>query len=394
MRVRRAVLLACMLLVAASCETNQSSPATMRPPAAPSGYMAIRVADGLSQPLDLTAPPGDTARIFVAEKTGAIRILKRGQILPRPFLDISGLVSNGGEQGLLGLAFHPQYVSNGKFYVDYTDRAGDTRVVEYLVSSNPDSASAVSREILFVKQPYANHNGGQVAFGPDGYLYIGLGDGGSGGDPQGNGQNLNALLGKILRIDVNSGSPYSIPAGNPFVGQTGKRGEIWSYGLRNPWRFCFDRANGDMIIADVGQTAWEEVDYEPAGMGGRNYGWNRMEGKHCYPPGTTCNQTGLVLPVTEYDHQAGCSVTGGYVYRGSLHPELAGTYFYGDYCTGLLRSFRILNGSAIEEKDWTRALRTEAGGAMQGLSSFGLDASGELYMVLLDGEIYKLVKRP
>jgi glucose/arabinose dehydrogenase len=395
-RKPRPVLLALLLLAAGSCDTNQSSPATMRPPAAPSGYMAMRVADGLSQPLDLTAPPDDTARIFIVEKTGTIRILKGGQILPRAFLDLSSIVSNGGEQGLLGLAFHPQYASNGKFYVYYTDKlGGNIHVVEYVVSSNPDSASATGREILFVDHSrYSNHNGGQVAFGPDGYLYIGLGDGGSGGDPNGNGQNLNVLLGKMLRIDVNSGSPYSIPAGNPFLGQTGKRGEIWSYGLRNPWRFCFDRANGDMVIADVGQERWEELDYEPAGMGGRNYGWSRMEGRHCYPPGTTCNQTGLVLPVAEYDHQAGCSVTGGYVYRGSLHPELAGTYFYGDYCTGLIRSFRIVNGSAVEEKDWTRAIRTEAGGAMQGLSSFGLDASGELYLVLLDGEIYKLVKRP
>jgi len=356
--------------------------------------MTVRVADGLSEPVDLTAPPGDTTRIFIVEKTGKIRILKGGQVLSRAFLDISSLVSRGSEQGLLGLAFHPQYASNGKFYVDYTDVSGDTRVVEYLVSSDPESASAVSREILFVDQPFSNHNGGQVAFGPDGYLYIGYGDGGDGGDPQGNGQNLNALLGKILRIDVNSGSPYSIPAGNPFQGQTGKRGEIWSYGLRNPWRFSFDRANGDMYIADVGQERWEELDYEPAGLGGRNYGWNRMEGKHCYPPGTSCNQTGLVLPVAEYDHPTGCSVTGGYVYRGKLHPELAGTYFYGDYCTGLLRSFRIMNGMAIDEKDWTRALRTEAGGAMQGLSSFGLDAAGELYLVLLDGEVYRLMKRP
>jgi glucose/arabinose dehydrogenase len=390
----RAPLIACLFLAAASCDSNQSSPATMRPPAAPSGYMTVRVADGLSEPVDLTAPPGDTTRIFIVEKTGKIRILKGGQVLSRAFLDISGLVSNDSEQGLLGLAFHPQYASNGKFYVDYTDVSGDTRVVEYLVSSDPESASAVSREILFVDQPFSNHNGGQVAFGPDGYLYIGFGDGGDGGDPRGNGQDLNVLLGKILRIDVNSGSPYAIPTGNPFQGQTGKRGEIWSYGLRNPWRFSFDRANGDMYIADVGQERWEELDYEPAGQGGRNYGWNRMEGKHCYPPGASCNQTGLVLPVAEYDHPTGCSVTGGYVYRGALHPELAGTYFYGDYCTGLLRSFRIMNGMAVEEKDWTRALRTVAGGAMRGLSSFGLDAAGELYLVLLDGEVYRLMKRP
>jgi glucose/arabinose dehydrogenase len=358
--------------------------------------MAVRVANNLSEPVDLASPPGDTARVFIVEKTGTIRILRGGQVLARAFLDISGFVSTGGEQGLLGLAFHPQYASNGKFYVYYTDKAdGNIHLVEYLVSSNPDSASATNREILFQDHSlHSNHNGGQVAFGPDGYLYIGLGDGGSGGDPLGNGQNLNVLLAKILRIDVNSGSPYAIPAGNPFQGQTGKRGEIWSYGQRNPWRFSFDRGNGDMYIADVGQERWEEVNYEPAGMGGRNYGWNRMEGRYCYPPGTTCNQTGLVLPVAEYDHQAGCSITGGYVYRGSLHPELAGTYFYGDYCTGLLRSFRIMNGTAVEEKDWTRALRTEAGGAMQGLSSFGLDAAGELYFVLLDGEVYRLMKRP
>lgn len=366
----------------------------MRPPAAPSGYAAERVAQGLSNPVDLTAAPGDTSRIFIVEKTGTIRILKGGQLLSRPFLDIRGEVSDGSEQGLLGLAFHPQYATNGKFYVDYTDRAGDTRVLEYLVSSDPDSASATTRDILFVDQPYVNHNGGQIAFGTDGYLYIALGDGGSGGDPQGNGQNLNVLLGKILRIDVNSGTPYAIPASNPFQGQAGRRGEVWSYGLRNPWRFCFDAANGDMYIGDVGQGLWEELDYEPAGQGGRNYGWKRMEGKHCYPPNSACNQTGLTLPVVEYDHQAGCSVTGGYVYRGNLHPELQGTYFYGDYCTGLLRSFRIQSGIATEERDWTRALRTAGGGAMEGLSSFGVDASGELYIVLLDGEVYKLVKAP
>ena len=392
---RRAILLACLLLAGCSCEHNGSSPATMRPPAAPSGYMAVRVANGLSQPVDLTAPPGDTARIFIVEKTGTIRILKGGQVLSRPFLDISGLVSSGSEQGLLGLAFHPHYGANGKFYVYYTDRSGNIHIVEYLVSSNPDSASATSREILSVAHSsYPNHNGGQVVFGPDGFLYTGLGDGGGGGDPLGSGQNLNTLLGKILRIDVDSGSPYAIPADNPFLGQAGKRGEIWSYGERNPWRFSFDPANGDLYIADVGQNLWEEVDYEAAGVSGRNYGWNRMEGMHCYSPSTGCDTTGITLPVVEYDHQAGCSVTGGYVYRGSLHPELAGTYFYGDYCTGIVRSFRIQSGIAVDMQDWTQALRTEAGSAMQNLSSFGLDAAGELYLVLLVGEVYRLTKRP
>ncbi len=356
--------------------------------------MAARIATGLSQPVDLTTPPGDTSRIFIVEKTGAIRIYRGGQVLSRPFLDISAQVSGGSEQGLLSLAFHPGYAANGKFYVNYTDRAGDTRIVEYVVSSDPDTASATKREILFVNQPYVNHNGGQVAFGPDGYLYIGLGDGGGGGDPDGNGQDLDALLGKILRIDVNSGSPYAIPGDNPFQGQTGKRSEIWSYGLRNPWRFGFDRANGDLYIADVGQNIWEEIDYEPAGTGGRNYGWNRMEGKHCYPANSGCDPSEFTLPVSEYDHQEGCSVTGGHVYRGTELPELAGTYFYGDYCSGLVRSFRISNGQAVDTMDWTPTLRTADGGEMRQLSSFGLDAGGELYLVLLDGEVYRLIRRP
>ena len=353
------------------------------------------MAESLSQPVDLTAPPGDTTRVFIVEKTGRIRILRAGQVATRPFLDVSGLVSGGSEQGLLSLAFHPEFGSNGKFYVHYTDRSGDTRIAEYAVGSDPDTASAsvAARAILSVDQPYANHNGGQIAFGPDGYLYIGLGDGGSGGDPQGNGQNLGTLLGKILRIDVDGAAPYAIPPTNPFVGRPGAREEIWSYGWRNPWRFCFDRGTGDMIVGDVGQNLWEEVDYEPEGAGGRNYGWKIMEGLHCYQS-ASCDTAGLTLPVAEYDHQAGCSVTGGYVYRGPSMPELHGTYFYGDYCTGIVRSFDVQGGLAVNARDWTSALRTASGGAMTGLSSFGLDARGELYLVLLDGEVYRLVRKP
>jgi len=357
--------------------------------------MAQRIAQGLSSPVGVYAPPGDTSRIFIVEKTGTIRIYKGGALVTQPFFTQTGL-SNGSEQGLLGLAFHPQYATNGKFYVYYTDTGGDIHIVEYLVSSNPDSASSASRPILTIPHPgQTNHNGGQIAFGPDGFLYIGTGDGGGGGDPDGNGQNQNALLGKMLRIDVDHGSPYAIPASNPFAGQTGKKEEIWSYGLRNPWRFSFDRANGDIYIGDVGQGNWEEVDYEPNATGGRNYGWNRMEGTHCYPPNSACSQTGITLPVSEYDHSSGnCSITGGYVYRGSQLTELQGTYFYGDYCSGMILSLKIVGGTATEPLDWTASLRTAAGGAMTGLSSFGQDGAGELYMVILGGEVYKLVKRP
>lgn len=348
---------------------------------------------GLTKPVDLQAPPGDTSRVFIVEKTGAIRVVKDGQLLPRAFLDISSRVSGGSEQGLLGLAFHPQYASNRKFYVDYTDRSGDTRVVEFLTSDDPDSASATEREILFVDQPASNHNGGQIAFGPDGYLYVALGDGGGANDQFGNGQNLSTLLAKILRINVDSGSPYSIPADNPFVGRAGERGETWDYGLRNPWRFSFDGTNGDLYIADVGQDLWEEVDYEPAGLGGRNYGWNTMEGLHCFP-GPNCDTTGLTLPVAEYGHGDGCSITGGYVYRGTALPELAGIYFYGDFCTGIVRSFRIAGGIATDPRDWTSVLRTQSGGAMEQLSSFGRDARGELYLLLLTGDVYRMARRP
>ena len=391
--IPRALALASSLLVSESCaDATREAPAA--PPPSPAGYAAAFVLGGLSQPVGMAPAPGDSTRLFLVEKTGTIRILRGGALLPRPFLDLSGRVSGGSEQGLLGLAFHPGYAQNGKFYVDYTDKSGDTRVVEFLVSPNPDSASATEREILFVDQPYSNHNGGQLAFGPDGKLYVGLGDGGSGGDPQGNGQNLGTLLGKILRLDIDHGAPYSIPPDNPFVGRQGARGEIWSFGLRNPWRFSFDAETGVMMIGDVGQDAWEEVDVEPAGAGGRNYGWSRMEGSHCYPPGSSCDQSGLILPIAEYDHRAGCSLTGGFVYRGTALPELRGTYFYGDYCTGLIRSLRVVNGGAAEPLDWTAALRTKAGGPMEGLSSFGVDSRGELYLVLLSGEIYRLERKP
>jgi len=348
--------------------------------------------------VDLQAPPGDTTRLFIVEKTGTIRIFRNGALLPGAFLDLSTQVSHGSEQGLLGLAFHPRYASNGKFYVDYTDAQGDTRVVEYLVSSNPDVASGTWRSILIVDQPYSNHNAGQLAFGPDGDLYVGFGDGGSAGDPQDRAQNPDSLLGKMLRIHVDApdpaaGTEYSIPPDNPFVGRSGYRPEIWALGLRNPWRYAFDRATGDLYIADVGQNLWEEVDVEPAGRGGRNYGWNVTEGFHCYSA-AQCDTTGFTAPVVEYGHDAGCSITGGYVYRGRAVPDLDGVYFYGDYCSGFVRSFRYANGVATDERDWTSSLRTSSGGAMAGLSSFGQDARGELYLLLLGGEIYRIDPSP
>jgi glucose/arabinose dehydrogenase len=390
----RAAALVLLVLASDSCGESARPAQPPPPPASTGSYRAVLVQDGLSQPLGLVTAPGDTSRLFIVEKTGAIRIRRSGALLPRPFLDLHARVSSGSEQGLLGLAFHPAYAQNGRFFVDYTDVNGDTRVVEFKVSTNPDSAAADEKEILFVHQPYANHNGGQIVFGPDGKLYIGMGDGGSGGDPQGNGQNLGTLLGKMLRLDVDAGSPYAIPSDNPFVGRTGAKGEIWSYGLRNPWRFSFDPETRDLWIADVGQDAWEEVDWEPPGHGGRNYGWNRMEGTHCYPPGSSCDPSGITLPVAEYGHDVGCSITGGFVYRGADLPELRGTYFYGDYCTGLIRSLRIVGDVPTQPLDWTAALRTQAGGPMQGLSSFGVDSKGELYLILLSGSIYRLARRP
>lgn len=395
---RFALILLAPLLVL-SCDNGPTLPASSSgPPAGSASIRATRVLSGLDHPVDLEAAPGDTARLFIVEKTGRIRIAEDGALLPRPFLDLSGRVSQGGEQGLLGLAFHPQYASNGKFYVDYTDGAGDSRVVEFLVSSDPDSASATERLILVVDQPYSNHNAGRLAFGPDGYLYVGFGDGGSAGDPENRAQNPGVLLGKMLRLDVDhpdpsAGTAYSIPPDNPFVGRAGYRPEIWDLGLRNPWRYSFDRATGDLYIADVGQNLWEEVDVEAPGDGGRNYGWNVMEGLHCYAA-TQCDTTGLTPPVIEYGHDPGCSITGGFVYRGRAIPALAGTYFYGDYCSGMVRSLRFADGRAVDEQDWTSALRTASGQAMSGLSSFGEDARGELYLVLLGGEVYRIDPAP
>jgi glucose/arabinose dehydrogenase len=346
------------------------------------------IARGLQSPLDLQAPPGDHARVFVVEQPGRIRIVRGTTVAPTPFLDISSRVSSGGERGLLGLAFHTRYSETGRFFVNYTDPQGDTRISEFRVSSgNPDQADASSeRELMFVRQPFANHNGGGLAFGNDGMLYIGLGDGGSGGDPQGNGQNLGTRLGKLLRIDVDRGAPFAVPADNPFVGRAGALPEIWAYGLRNPWRFAFDRASGDLLIADVGQGAVEEVDLA-ARRGGDNFGWNVMEGSRCFRPSSGCSSQGLTLPILEYTHSQGCSITGGVVYRGCRLPGYQGTYFYSDYCTAFVRSFRLEGGRVVDERDWSAAL----GRGLDSVTSFGTDGDGEAYIVDQDGEVYKIV---
>ena len=344
------------------------------------------VASGLSLPLDLQSVAGDVERLYVVEQGGRIRIIRNGQIQAAPFIDISGRLTAGGERGLLGLAFHPGFASNGLFYVNYTNPSGDTHIAEFTADSADTANPASERVLLVVPQPFGNHNGGGVAFGNDGYLYIALGDGGSGGDPLGNGQALDTLLGKILRIDVDTGAPFALPLDNPFLFTPGVQPEIWAYGLRNPYRVAFDPATGNLYIGDVGQRRREEIDVGLAsGGGGENYGWHVMEGMDCFSPSSGCDRTGLTLPVVDYGHGDGCSVTGGVVYSGCRMPDLVGTYFYGDFCSALVRSFRFAGGEATEPRDWS----ANVGGVDQ-ISSFGTDAQGEAYIVDYDGEIYRL----
>ena len=348
----------------------------------------LPVVTGLTMPVYLTAPAGDP-RLFVVEQPGRIRIVKNGQLLPSPFLDISARVSYGGERGLLSMAFDPQYATNGFFYVYYTSVPnGDIVVERYGGAAGADVAGTTPTAVITIPHPgAANHNGGLVTFGPDGMLYMGTGDGGGGGDPSGNGQNQNVLLGKLLRLDVRT-LPYVIPETNPFRGQAGKRGEIWAYGLRNPWRFAFDRgANPPVLyIADVGQNLYEEVNAVSSAAAGVNYGWNVMEGLHCYPSGDGCSKTGLTLPVLEYSHASGaCSITGGFVYRGE-DPEMAGQYFYSDYCSGFLASLSGAVGSGFTQHTWSVP---NVGSVL----SFGEDGAGELYVLSANGTVYRLVRR-
>jgi glucose/arabinose dehydrogenase len=345
------------------------------------------IADGLERPNHLTYAGDGSGRQFVVEQPGRIRVIKDGNLLPTPFLDIVSVVgSEANEQGLLSVAFHPDYAINGYFFVNYTNKDGDTTISRYQVSDDPDLADPGSAKILLtIGQPYGNHNGGQILFGPDGYLYVGMGDGGAANDPHDNGQKLDTLLGKILRIDVDNADPYGAPQDNPFINETNARPEIWSYGWRNPWRISFDSITGDMYIADVGQNKYEEVHVELAGApGGQNYGWRLMEGFHCFNP-AECDPASLPveLPVTEYDHAQGCSITGGYVYRGANYPELTGTYLYGDYCSGLVWGLRLeADGS------WSNAQLLPSN---TNISSFGQDEAGEIYLIDHRGTIYQIV---
>ncbi|MCP9761718.1 PQQ-dependent sugar dehydrogenase [Lacihabitans soyangensis] len=327
-------------------------------------------------------------RLFVVEQAGIIKILnKNGTVNATPFLNISTQVRNSGEQGLLGLAFHPNYKQNGYFFVNYINQSQNTVVARYQISATDSSlANPLSEVVLFtITQPFSNHNGGDLHFGPDGYLYISSGDGGSGGDPQNNSQNLTNLLGKILRIDVNStsgGLNYAIPSGNPFAdGPGGNADEIWSYGLRNPWRFSFDKLTGDIWIGDVGQNAYEEIDFEPANQtGGINYGWRCYEGTHAYNT-TNCNNS-YTPPVFEYAHDQGCSITGGYVYRGANYNELVGRYLYVDFCTGKLWTLKKVGSNWVNELVFQNSSRN--------FTTFGEDLTGELYIGTINGEIYKI----
>ena len=341
------------------------------------------VETGLGQILDIAAPRGDT-RVFLAEKEGLILIHEAGELFAEPFLNIRELVGAAGlEQGLLGLAFHPAYPSNGRFFVHYSDNAGDTVIAEYRVSGDADVADADSARILFeLEQPAGNHNGGQLAFGPDGYLYVALGDGGGANDQFGHGQRADTLLGTLLRLDVDSAEPYAIPPDNPFAAGEGGAPEVWAWGLRNPWRFSFD---GDLIyIADVGQADLEEIDVAPADAAGLNYGWSVLEGDACFAA-DTCDPASFQAPALTYDHGEGCSVTGGYVYRGGLIPEIQGHYFYADWCAQWVRSFRYADGTVTDEQDWSGDF-----GPIGQIVTFGQDGFGELYVSVMEGTVYRL----
>ena len=375
---------------ALATETNTplSTPlATLRPaPQIPDGDFRswVLVADGFRQPLNVNNAGDGSNRLFVVGQQGQIWVIEDGKVLTETFLDIRGRVnSQSNEQGLLGLAFHPDFENNGFFYVNYTDATPATIISRFTISENPNIADANSEKILLsINQPYSNHNGGHIEFGPDGFLYIGMGDGGSAGDPQNNAQSADTLLGAMLRIDVNAGDPYAIPPDNPYA-DGGGRPEIWLTGLRNPWRFSFDSETGDLFIGDVGQHTWEEIDFLPGGItGGINLGWNYYEGNHVFEGQAPANLS-LLPPVAEYDHgNSRCSITGGLVYRGERMPELWGVYFYGDFCSGEIYALvQESDGHWLSESVYNLSLL---------ITSFGSDESGEIYVLDRNGGLYNL----
>jgi glucose/arabinose dehydrogenase len=370
MRIMQAGIIAGFVLFAPSGLQAQT--------AAWPGIKLVKKSSGIEKPTHVTDARDGSGRLFATEQEGRIILLKNFEPQKTPFLDIRDRVSCCVERGLLSVVFPDGYRAKRYFYVNYTDRSGDTVVARYRVGQDPDRADPGSEEIILqVKQPFANHNGGLLVFGPDGYLYIGMGDGGAGGDPFGNGQKPGVLLGKMLRIDVESGAkPYAVPPGNPFVGKKGFRPEIWALGLRNPWRFSFDRLTGDLYIADVGQNKYEEVHFQPkSSRGGENYGWNILEGMHCFRS-KKCDTRDLTMPVAEYDHSKGCSITGGMVYRGKEFAALDGIYFYADYCSGRVWGLRR-SGKEWQAKE---LLDTDLA-----VSTFGEDEEGNLYIADHEG---------
>lgn len=386
------------IIAGTACNSDSSGPGDGGNPLPPGIGLQLNSfipgSSGLVSPVFLTQPLDD-GRIFVVERIGRIRVVRDGVLQATPFLDISNRVASADqERGLLSVAFHPQYATNHFFYVYFTTQGdnqtvnhGDIRVERFIATSNPEVANPASTKLIITIPHSANnnHNGGLLTFGSDGMLYAGVGDGGGGGDPGGNGQNFNSLLGSLLRLDVDHGDPYAIPADNPFASTAGRRGEIWAKGLRNPWRYSFDATTSLLYIADVGQNLHEEVDVVPTTSAGLNYGWNVWEGLSCYST-TTCSSTGFQAPILDYGHGPACSITGGYVYRGSAIPAIRGHYFYSDYCAGFLRSFRYENGTAVDEKDW------ELPSSL--VVSFGRDFAGELYVIAGDNSIRKIAPVP
>lgn len=382
MSVVRRGAIALLLGFATACSDSTTTPT-------PGSAVFLAPLDsGYDFPVFVAAPPRDTARLFVVERGGRIRLRKHGVLLDSAYLNLTAVTGLGHEYGVYSIAFHPQYQTNGRLFVYYVNNGGDTRVVEYHADATFDHAGPSPVGVIFAQVQDSNAvlYGGQVGFGPDGKFYIALGDGPAGGDPLSHSQDSMSFIGKILRVDVDAGSPYAVPTDNPYVGRAGWLPEIWQLGVRNPWRWSFDRKTGDFWFGDVGEADWEEIDYLPAPVvGGNNFGWPFLEGNHCYQPFVGCDSTGLVGPLVEYHHLPACAVMGGYVYRGSAFPDLAGTYFYGDFCAGWVRSLR-LSGGAITEPYPALASPLINDNPV----SFGEDAAGEVYVVMASGRIYRI----